>query len=452
MDVQTPLRPTGRRKITLPQLQAEAAGPVPFSPASPGRVLAAFKRAAPALGVSRRVVDLVDTLMSHNRPHDWDGGLGPIVWPSDVELEDRLCVGPSQRKALVRAALDAGFVRLRRSPTGRRWGHRKGSGYEAPIVEAYGFDLSPLGERMAEFERASAEWEARREEGKRLRREITVSRNRVLELVDLAGAQGLASKEWAAAAAQANALWGERGAQRDPLPLVPIAARLRALAILTQERLTAAVESKEIDPAGPENQPHFITTNKLLIAKATTTPTHEAGPDRPNARERESSNDRQDRRMAVQGVRVGPAREGTTQPSALGGFIVTPTFLLMVTPEYRDLVRRPRAGWAELYEAADHVRSALGISPHAWGQACVTLGRQEAVVALTAICARRAIAKVKSPGGLLRRMVELHGEGKLRLDKTCFGLADRLKKQPQEQTVLSTKDFLAAPRRGLVSD
>ena len=57
MDVQTPIRPTGLGKITVHQLQAEAAGPVPFSPASLGRVLAAFKRAAPALGLSRRVVD-----------------------------------------------------------------------------------------------------------------------------------------------------------------------------------------------------------------------------------------------------------------------------------------------------------------------------------------------------------------------------------------------------------
>ena len=101
--------PTGRRKITPPQLRAEAAGGVPLSPTSPGRALAAFKRAAVALGVPRRVVDLVDCMMSYSPSQDWDGtpGLGPIVWPSDAELEDRLCVGASQRKAIVRAALDA---------------------------------------------------------------------------------------------------------------------------------------------------------------------------------------------------------------------------------------------------------------------------------------------------------------------------------------------------------
>jgi len=268
MEIQTAPRPTGLRKITVPQLRAETAGPLSFTPANPGRILAAFKRAAPALGVSRRVVDFVDYLMSHNRPQDWEGGPGPIVWPSDVELEDRLDVGRSQCKALVRTTLDAGLVRLHRSPTGRRWGYRKGSGYEARIMEAYGFDLTPLGERMAEFECLAAEWEARRAEGKRLRREITSSRNRILSLVDLAMSQDLAGEDWPAAAAQADALWRERGTQRDPLPLVPIAARLRALSIYTQERAAAAlaaVEAGEIDPAGPENRPHLTTTNELIM-------------------------------------------------------------------------------------------------------------------------------------------------------------------------------------------
>ena len=74
------------------------------------------------------------------------------------------------------------------------------------------------------------------------------------------------------------------------------------------------------------------------------------------------------------------------------------------------------------------MRVALGISPHAWGQAYLTFGREEAITALAAICARHAAGKVASPGGLLRCMVELHGKGSLRLDRTLFGLADKLRK------------------------
>ncbi len=425
--------PTGRRKITLPQFRAETAGVVPLSPTSPGRALATFKRAAPALGVPRRVVDLVDCLMSYSAAQDWEGdrGLGPIVWPSDVELEDRLCVGPSQRKLIVRAALDAGYVRLRRSPTGKRWGHREKAGRQGRIVDAYGFDLAPLAERMAEFERLSAEWEARRDEGRRLRREITSSRNHVLSLVDLATAQDLDGMEWSRVAAQADALWRERGNQRDPLPLVPIAARLRALSIHVQEQVAAAlvaVEAVKNAPAGPEYRPHLTTTNQLPIANANANPASEAGPERPMAQEEEGS-DGLPEQPTVQRQRVSLTRASEVQPSALRGFVVTPGFILAVAPAFRDWTSSARAGWDELDQAAFHVRSALGMSPHAWGQARIMLGQEEGITVLAAICARHAAGKVRSPDGLLRRMVELHQTGELRLDRTLFGLADKLRRE-----------------------
>ncbi len=103
---------------------------------------------------------------------------------------------------------------------------------------------------------------------------------------------------------------------------------------------------------------------------------------------------------------------------------------LLAAPDiFRDWTSSARAGWDELDQAALHVRSALGMSPHAWGQARVMLGQEEAITVLAAICARHAAGKVRSPGGLLRRMVELHQKGELRLDRTLFGLADGLRKQ-----------------------
>jgi replication initiation protein RepC len=433
MDMHTAL-PTGRRKITPPQLRAEAARGVPFSPSSPGRALAGFKRAAPALGVPRRVVDLVDCLMSYSQPQDWAGGpgLGPIVWPSDAELENRLCVGSSQRKVIVRAALDAGFIRLRRSPTGKRWGYRDTGGRGARIVDAYGFDLAPLAERTPEFERVTAEWEARWEEGGRLRREITSSRNQVLSLVDLATAQNLDGAGWSEVAAQADALWRERGAQRDPLPLVPIAARLRALSIHVQEQVTAGLAAVEVVknvPAGAEYRPHLTTTNQLSIATANTNPTDEAGPERPMADKKVVGDSQMNQQAVQQQARVETTWASEAQSNALRGFVVTPGFILAVAPIFRDWTSSARVGWDELDQAAGHVRSALGISPHAWGQACIALGTREAITALAAICARHAAGRVRSPGGLLRKMVELHETGGLRLDRTLFGLADKVRKE-----------------------
>jgi replication initiation protein RepC len=71
------------------------------------------------------------------------------------------------------------------------------------------------------------------------------------------------------------------------------------------------------------------------------------------------------------------------------------------------------------------VRGSLGISQHAYGQACAVLGRYEAATAIAAISAKNDMGLVRSPGGLLRHMVDAHLGGTLRLDRTLFGLVDK---------------------------
>ncbi len=189
--------------------------------------------------------------------------------------------------------------------------------------------------------------------------------------MDLAIVQNLDGVEWSAAAAQADALWRERGSQRDPLPLVPIAARLRALSVHVQEQVAAALAAVEVvknAPAGAEYRPHLTTTNQLSIAIANTNLADEAGPDRPMA-DKIASNDSQTNQRAVQQqARVEATRVSEAQSNALRGFVVTPGFILAVAPIFRDWTSSARAGWDELDQAAGHVRSALGISPHAWRQ------------------------------------------------------------------------------------
>ena len=70
------------------------------------------------------------------------------------------------------------------SPTGRRWGHRDAK--TGKIVEAYGFDLSPIGLRHAEFvaiaERAAAE----ERERAALRRRLTIARKAIQQITETA--------------------------------------------------------------------------------------------------------------------------------------------------------------------------------------------------------------------------------------------------------------------------
>ena len=78
-------------------------------------------------------------------------------------------------------------------------------------------------------------------------------------------------------------------------------------------------------------------------------------------------------------------------------------------------------------EAAVCICSELGISPYAWGQACIRLGRMEAVTLVAVAAAKHAAGEIAKPNAWLRAMVDRHEQGELRLDKTLFGLADKLR-------------------------
>ena len=147
--------PSGLRRLSLAMLGTEKVAegftgkPEGQGAQKPGQVLAAFKSAAPHLGFGPRVVHAIDWLFTFTQPQDWTEGSHPIVWPSASLERDALCLGETQVKYLNRQLVELGLVVMKDSPNGKRYGKRDGKGH---IVEAYGFDLAPLGARQAEFE------------------------------------------------------------------------------------------------------------------------------------------------------------------------------------------------------------------------------------------------------------------------------------------------------------
>lgn len=419
--LQTEARPTGRRRITPAMIAAQAALPSYWEGTRKGTVLAALKRAADALGIARRVIDLIDALMSFTRPADWARGCGAIAcWPSNAVLQDALQIGPSQLKTLFRLAAEAGLLEIHDSPTGKRYGHRDAEGC---VTRFYGFDLSPLARRLSDFQRIAADRKAAWQQGQQLRADVTACRKAIEALADAAREQG-APGDWQAVAIEAQQLAQQRGSSRDPAHLAPIVAALEELRGDALATLTA-LQTVKSDPEGPENRPLITTTTQLSIAKANT---DDDGPSRPGALH-QSRQDETVQIKANENTKSQPKQgqrerrdEGVTR-----GFDVSPSFVVQIAPAFARWITVERPTWAQLVDASSYVRSELGVSQHAWGQACNALGRFEAVVLLATIAARHEAGEVGSPGGMMRRMVELHQDGALRLDKTLFGLADRLK-------------------------
>ena len=136
----------------------------------------------------------IDWLFRFTQPQDWGRGGRPIVWPSASMQQEALGLSATQVKALNRALIEAGLVTMKDSPNGKRYGRRKHP--RGRIVEAYGFDLSPLAARHAEFVRLAAEAKAERSEMGRLRRRATIARNGIAQILETAAEYGFAGEEW----------------------------------------------------------------------------------------------------------------------------------------------------------------------------------------------------------------------------------------------------------------
>jgi replication initiation protein RepC len=77
---------TGFRRLTPNLLRTTQAAEdftgLPPDVSRPGQVLAAFKAAAPRLGLAPRLVHAIDWLFKFTQAQDWEPGARPIVWPS----------------------------------------------------------------------------------------------------------------------------------------------------------------------------------------------------------------------------------------------------------------------------------------------------------------------------------------------------------------------------------
>ena len=261
-------RPTGFRRLTPGLLQADrrAEGFCGLSEgvSVPGQLLAALKATAPQLGLSPRLVHTVDWLFRFTQLQDWGRGGRPIVWPSAALQQEALGLSATEAKALNRALIEAGLITMRDSPNGKRFGRRDG---QKRIVEAYGFDLSPLAARYAEFLRLAEEARAEREALRRLRRRATIARNGIAQILETAAEYGFADAEWLRLQRDAQDLTRALRTVERPEAMalgVESLERRQRLARERLENLLAEVSGKAAgavnpDPLGTGNGPHQYT-------------------------------------------------------------------------------------------------------------------------------------------------------------------------------------------------
>ncbi len=419
-------QPSGWRKATAGLAVAEQHAQAGERAAVPKtQAFVAVKRVGAHIGLKAGDMLLLDTLGAFTQAQDWEEGQRPIVWASNSYLMERTGFSLSALKRHSRRLTEIGVIAFKDSPNGKRWGHRDADGR---IIEAYGFDLSPLSARAEEFERLHAELQSERELCQRLKRQITVARRMIRARIE--AAQGGALRgPWTqlsslfedlldrlprrnmASEALARLLEWFRELQERVEATYLKASRADDLVENTAESTEQVSEKTlEMDPREVIFEPHILTTNQLNPVIRKSSEKENAAGVVPNAPPEE----RVDRKLEDWVAETRKKR---------GAALDLPT-VMQACPEFASWARNMGGylkDWGDLHRVVGQLRPMIGVSEHAWNLAQDRLGPQIATAALVLTFDKHCAGEVASPGGYLRGMVEKAGAGELHLERSFYG-------------------------------
>jgi replication initiation protein RepC len=107
-------------------------------------------------------------------------------------------------------------------------------------------------------------------------------------------------------------------------------------------------------------------------------------------------------------------------------FKIKPEQLLDLAPRLAAYVLTASPTWADIVNAAGQwLRHDLGVSLPLWGEACRTMGREEAALALAIVSTKPPEHFTRGAGGYFAGMLRKFERGELHLERTVWMLKDR---------------------------
>jgi replication initiation protein RepC len=386
----------GLRRLSVEHLMTtraiESFGGLPPGVRQPMQLLGAFKEAAPHLGLAR-LVPLVDFLFKFTTRLDWETGSTPLVWPSNEAICSALGVSLSQTKRLVRQIIDHGLVMMKDSPSRARFGRRGESGR---ILFAYGFNLSPMACRYAEFLTLAKQAREERAERIALRRRATTARQSIAQMLALADEQRLIAEPLRVGLARARELAISVRSAKTNETLGDFVKQIETLQKAACEWLSSEVgKTNQSRPQIVGEPPLVPTTQTFHSLEATVAQTGAA---------------------AMSECRLDAIREARQIVA------ISPGELVRLAPRLADYLIDPSPKWPDIVDAAELAGQQLGISSALFKKACQALGRYRAAVAIAVISTKRKDHFRSSPSSYLHAMVKRDEMGTLDLSASVFGL------------------------------
>jgi replication initiation protein RepC len=227
----------GLRRQTLETfaVQGEAEGFSGLSEDIPHyrRVLDIAAKALRLQGVSESALALLGYLFDWTRPQDWTAGSRPIVYPSNDTVCADHCVTEASLRRHVMELRQAGAIAMKDSGNHKRHGRRDSEG-RLILSGTFGYDLSPLALRLAQYQDLAEAHKAGCDLRKEARRNAKIASRALQQLIESAAEWQLLSSYWEGLPQRLAELQMKRAA--STAALTDLAYRLEQL---RKEALTA---------------------------------------------------------------------------------------------------------------------------------------------------------------------------------------------------------------------
>lgn len=399
---------------------------LPHGITHPHEVMDILRQARSSLKLTDAELALLTDLYAATQPRDWERR--PLAWPSNDTLASRMGRSISAVQRMIQRLATLGLIVMQDSPTGKRYGIRDTDGH---IVKAYGFDLSPLALRAAEFRTLAAKRQAEDAQVKATRARAHVARRQLLAVIDAAEEARIWNSYWQETAGKATALSSSLSKIRDIPRLESITHELTALLVEAQALLAKQMErSAETDADKPVDDNAFgdeLGPAHRVDATLNNTTNSSFNDICNNARQACKSPAASERypEFAKDARRAKASERGDPLDH------VDVARLIASAPE---LARRDEPipdTWPDLRAACLPLLSRYEISRRLFDEAEDMLGRRMPTMILCIMLAHGR-GHYHSPGGAFRRMVERAEKGQLHILPSYYGLTAPPEAKPQQ--------------------
>ncbi len=370
-------------------------------PVNKWALLRELSKAQAAFGVSERDLTVLQGLLSFFPDDALGGNAEMLVFPSNRAICERLNGMPcsTMRRHLGRL-VDAGLVARRDSPNGKRYVRKRG---DERVV--FGFDVSPLYYRAEEIARAAEAVREAEERVRRLREVVSLMRR------DLA----------------ALAEFGE-----ELRPGLGLWVQLRDTAALTARALRRKLTADDLSAHRADLEALLDMARNVID-----------GPETQNMNTNDARNEQHHHNSKTEAIVLEPALEQDRVAADAPGdeadhcgaeadkveICRTPKIPLHLVvaacPSLKIFYQGDVRHWHQLFDAACHVRPAMGISASAWEEAQRFMGPEQASIVVVAMLER--FDHIRSPGGYLRALTSKAAAGEFSCGPMVMALMSRQK-------------------------